>query len=144
MSFIQADVVSDDQRDQMNAMTLDKERAGYLLDNVIIPSLKVDIREPFYNFLEVLKEDENPVVKAIGDELRSRLGPPMPQPNPGQYPPPTGPAQYPPSTGQPYPTQYPQQPYPAQYPQQPYPAQYPQQPQPGQYPPPTRQPYPGQ
>ena len=121
MSFTQADVVSDDQRDKMNAMTLDKQRAGYLMDNVIIPTLKVDIREPFYNFLQVLEEDENVVVNAIAKDLRSLLGPPMPQP--GQ-----------PFSGQPYGGQpYPGQPYPGQpYAGQPYPGQpYAGQPYPG-------------
>ena len=114
----QVDVVSDDQREKMKAMTLDKDRAGYLLDHVIIPTLKVDIQEPFYNFLEVLEQDENVVVKKVAKDLRSLLGPPMPQPGqpfPGQ-------PQY---GGQPYPgqPQYGGQPYPAPpqvYPGQPY------------------------
>ena len=117
MSFTQVDVVSDDQREKMKAMTLDKERAGYLLDNVIIPTLKVDIREPFYNFLETLEQDENVVVKAVAKDLRSLLGPPMPQP--GQPLPPQ--QQY---SGQPYPAPpqtYPGQPYAQPYAGQPYP-----------------------
>ena len=117
MSFTQVDVVSDDQREKMKAMTLDKERAGYLLDNVIIPTLKVDIREPFYNFLETLEQDENVVVKAVAKDLRSLLGPPMPQP--GQPFPPQ--QQY---SGQPYPAPpqtYPGQPYAQPYAGQPYP-----------------------
>ena len=71
-------------------MKLDKQRAAYLMDTVIIPSLKLDIPEPFYSFLKVLEEEEdNLVLKAIADSLRSLLGPPMPQPQPsGQiYPP---------------------------------------------------------
>ena len=65
--------MSDDQRDQMKAMTLDKERAEYLIDNVIITSLKVDAREPFYDFLQVLEDGDNAVVKAVARDLRSQL-----------------------------------------------------------------------
>ena len=98
----------------MDIMSLDKERAGYLMDKIIIPSLKLDIAEPFYNFLEALEEEEdNVVIKKIAEELRSLLGPPMPQPSgctteqiypPGQtlasgqiYPPGQSPSSYPPS-----------------------------------------------
>ena len=80
MSFTQANVVSDDQRDKMNAMTSDKHRAVYLWDNVIVPTLKDDNREPFYNFLQVLEEDENVSVKVVSKKVRSFLRPPMPQP----------------------------------------------------------------
>ena len=69
--------MSDKQREQMDAMTLDKERAGYLLDSVIITSLKVDIHEPFYRFLQVLEEDHNPVVNVVADDLRSHLKQPQ-------------------------------------------------------------------
>ena len=55
--------MSDNQREQMNTMTSDKERAGYLLDTVIIAFLKVNIRETFDNFLQVIEDDNNPVVK---------------------------------------------------------------------------------
>ena len=93
--------MSDDQREQMNAMTLDKERAGYLMDNVIIPTLKVDCQEPFYNFLKILEDDDNPaVVKAVAKDLRSSLRlsaasqpygglvhPPYQGQTPQQYPP---------------------------------------------------------
>jgi len=69
----------------MDIMSLDKDRAGYLMDRIIIPSLKLDIVEPFYNFLEVLElEEDNVVVKVIAKDLRSLLGPPMPQPHGGQ------------------------------------------------------------
>ena len=69
--------MSDKQREQMNAMTLDKERAGYLLDSVIITSLKVDIQEPFYRFLQVLEDDHNPVVNVVANDLRSHLKQPQ-------------------------------------------------------------------
>ena len=107
----------------MDIMSLDKERAGYLIDRIIIPSLKLDIAEPFYNFLEALEEEEdNVVVKKIAEELRSLLGPPMPQPSgppAGQiYPPgarqphgPPNPGQL--SSGPPHPAQ-PYNPNPAQ------------------------------
>ena len=110
---LQAGVVSDDQREQMNAMTLDKERAGYLMDNVIIPTLKVDCQEPFYNFLKILEDDDNPaVVKAVAKDLRSLL-PPVTFASQGQYPTPY--PVYPPQAGQPHPA-YPPQPYAGQYP----------------------------
>ena len=126
---LQADVVSDDQREQMNAMTLDKERAGYLLDTVIITSLKVDIQETFYNFLQVLEDDDNPVVKVVANDLRSQLGPSMPpQPCEGSV--------HPPSQGQTPPQQYP--PYHRQTPHQQYP------PYQGQTPPQQYSPYQGQ
>ena len=67
--------MTDDQREQMNAMTLDKDRAGYLLDTVIIATLKVDIQEQFYNFLGVLVNYDNAVVKQIGNDLRMHLKP---------------------------------------------------------------------
>ena len=97
-------------------MTLDKQRAGYLMDTVIIPSLKLDIPEPFYSFLKVLEEEEdNLVLKAIADSLRSLLGPPMPQPHVGPpsgqiYPPgqASAPNQiYPPGQIYPPPSSYP-------------------------------------
>ena len=150
---LQADVVSDDQREQMNAMTLDKERAEYLLDTVIITSLKVDIQETFYNFLQVLEDDDNPVVKVVAKDLRSQLGPSMPpQPCEGSVHPPsqgqTPPQQYPPYHGQTPPQQYP--PYHRQTPPQQYPPyhrqtphqQYP--PYQGQTPPQQYPPYHGQ
>ena len=89
----------------MNAMRLDKERAGYLIDNVIIPTLKVDYQEPFYNFLKVLEDDDNPaVVKAVAKVLRSQLGLSMPpQPYDGLVHPPhqrQTPQQYSPYQGQ--------------------------------------------
>ena len=65
--------MTDDQREQMNAMTLDKDRAGYLLDTVIIATLKVDIQEQFYNFLGVLENYDNAVVKQVGNDLRMHL-----------------------------------------------------------------------
>ena len=67
----------------MNAMTSDKDRAEYLMNKVLIPSLKADVREPFYNFLQVLEDDDNPVVKAIVKDLRSHLRPSMPPQPPG-------------------------------------------------------------
>ena len=123
--------MSDDQREQMNAMKLDKERAEYLLDSVITPALKVDFQELFYNFLQVLENDDNPVVKVVAKDVRSQLGTStVSQPNPGQPPPgqqPHTPQSYPgqPNSVQPYPPQpYPMQPYPPQpYPMQPYPTQ---------------------
>ena len=65
--------MTDDQRKQINEMTVDKERAGYLLDTVIIATLKVDYRELFYNFLGVLEDYNSPVVKQIGNDLRVHL-----------------------------------------------------------------------
>ena len=168
LKLLQVGVVSDNQRAQMKAMESDKERAEYLIDNVITPSLKIDILEPFYDFLQVLEGEDNSVVKAVAKDLRSQLGPSMPQPlhgvsvhppsqgqTPQQYPPSQGqtPQQYPPSQGQTsqqYPPsqgqtsqQYP--PYQGQTPQQypPYQGQTPQQYPPylGQTPPQQYPPY---
>ena len=94
----------------MEVMALDKQRAAYLMDTVIIPSLKLDIPEPFYSFLKVLEEEEdNLVLKTIAESLRSLLGPPMPQPYGGQPYTPGQPQHY--ATGQPY---APRAPYPGQ------------------------------
>ena len=69
--------MSDNQKEQMIAMTLDKERAGYLLDSVIIATLKIDIQESFYKFLQVLEDDHNPVVKVVANDLRLYLKQPQ-------------------------------------------------------------------
>ena len=62
----------------MNAMKSDKERAGYLMDTVIIPILKNNTSwVPFYKFLKVLLNDGNPAVKVVAKELRSHLRPSM-------------------------------------------------------------------
>ena len=151
--------MSDDQREQMKAMTLDKERAEYLIDNVIITSLKVDADKPFYDFLQVLEEEEDSaVVKAVARDLRSQLGPSMPQPPvqqayvPQSYSGQPGQPLY--NGGLPYPTQpyLVHQPYPpAPYPPQPYygtgqppPGQFYSGPNPVQSYPPQGQPYPTQ
>ena len=153
----------------MNAMTLDKDRAEYLVDEVIIPSLKLDIREPFDNFLQVLEDDDNPVVIAIVKSLKSYLAGSIPPQRKGSLPhqpysfpvgpdSPRQPYRYiDPSPGQPYPGQpYPGQTYSGQsYPvppspgyqhqpsyfEQSYPGSTPGQPYPGSNP---GQPYPGQ
>ena len=105
----------------MNAMTLDKERAGYLIDNVIITTLKVDSQETFYNFLQVLENDDNPVVKVVANDLRSQLGPSMPpQPYGGSVHPPTQgqmPQPYPPYWGHSEMAQPPQPYQPCPFPQ---------------------------
>ena len=71
----------------MNVKKLDKDRAEYLIDTVIIPSLEVGAKESFTNFLKVLGEDDSPISKEILKDLNTHLGPsqpyqgpPMPQP----------------------------------------------------------------
>ena len=88
----------------MNVMTLDKDRAEYLIDTVIIPSLEVGAKESFTNFLKVLGEDDSPISKEVLKDLNTHLGPSYSfqtgHPHHG-YPP----QSYPPQTSQSYPEQ---------------------------------------
>ena len=70
----------------MNAMTLDKDRASYLLDSVIIPSLKLDIHDVFDAFLHVLEEDDSPIIKRLYEDLKSYLELSLSQPSPAHPP----------------------------------------------------------
>ena len=55
----------------MDAMRLDKDRASFLLDKVIIPSLKLDVRDLFDAFLRVLEERDD--TKQLCEDLKLHL-----------------------------------------------------------------------
>ena len=69
--------MSDEDVVRMDSMKLDKDRAKYLIETVVA-SLRYDFRERFYNFLQVLEEEDNPVVKVVAKDMRSQLEPSMP------------------------------------------------------------------
>ena len=52
-------------------MRLDKDRASYLLDKVIIPSLKLDVHDLFDGFLRVLEQYDE--TKELCENLKLHL-----------------------------------------------------------------------
>ena len=68
-------------------MKLDKDRASYLLDKIIIPSLKLDIQDLFNGFLRVLEQHDE--TKKLCEDLKLNLKYLLSQPSehpPLQYP----------------------------------------------------------
>ena len=72
MSLFQAKVIIERQNEVMDAMRLDKDRASYLLDKVIIPSLKLDVHDLFDAFLRVLEEHDDDT-KQLCEDLKLYL-----------------------------------------------------------------------
>ena len=73
--------------EEMYTMKLDKDRASYLLDKVIIPSLKLDIHDLFDGFLRVLEQHDE--TKELCEDLKLNLKHLLSQPSelpPLQYP----------------------------------------------------------
>ena len=69
--MFQAKVIIERQNEVMDAMRLDKDRASYLLDKVVIPSLKLDVRDLFDAFLRVLEERDD--TKHLYEDLKLHL-----------------------------------------------------------------------
>ena len=63
----------------MDAMILDKDRASYLLDKVIIPSLKLDVHDLFDGFLRVLEQRDE--TKELCEDLKLHLRQSLSQPS---------------------------------------------------------------
>ena len=63
-------VITDDDKKIMEIKPLEKDRVMYLLDEVLMRSLKSDYGKKYNGFLEVLQESDDPLAK----ELTKKLG----------------------------------------------------------------------
>lgn len=72
LSLFQAKVIIERQSEVMVTMKLDKDRASYLLDKVIIPSLKLDVHDLFDAFMRVLEEHDVDT-KRLCEDLKLHL-----------------------------------------------------------------------
>jgi len=52
-----------------STIPLESDKMGYLLDNIILPSLESGVIIKFKLFLEVMEESDDPVTRAIGSQL---------------------------------------------------------------------------
>ena len=63
------DVVTPQQMEIIKTTNLKSDKMMYLLNSVIIPSLRVGIIDKFKSFLEVCEESDDVIVQAVGKKL---------------------------------------------------------------------------
>ena len=69
-SLFAKDVITSEDKDTISQIKLlECDKMQYLLDRVIIPSLKAGIIEKFKLFLEVMEESEDLTTKTVGQRL---------------------------------------------------------------------------
>ena len=61
-------VITDEEKIQMNEMNK-KERIEYLLDNVIIPSLRSGHSKKYINFIDVMKNSEDTLLQSRASKM---------------------------------------------------------------------------
>ena len=65
-------LLSSDHKERLQALTTKKERAKYFLDEVIEPGLKVGCTEQFDKMLAVMVKSDDPPVRFLANEMKSR------------------------------------------------------------------------
>ena len=65
------DIITAKEKKEIKAISreLEEERMEYFLDNIIIPSLKINHAFKFKGFLKVLEESDNPVLTTAAKNL---------------------------------------------------------------------------
>ena len=70
-------LLSSNHKDRLQALTTKKERVKYFLDEVIEPGLQVGCMEQFDEMLAVMVKSDDPPVKFLANEIKSRdIAPP--------------------------------------------------------------------
>ena len=70
-------LLSSNHKERLQALTTKKERAKCFLDEVIEPGIKVDCMEQFYEMLAVMVKSDDPPVRFLAKEMKSRgIAPP--------------------------------------------------------------------
>ena len=70
-------LLSSNHKDRLQALSTNKERAKCFLDEVIEPGLKVGYMDQFYEMLAVMVKSDDPPVKFLANEMKSRdIAPP--------------------------------------------------------------------
>lgn len=68
-SLYQYDVITQEQMEIIRQKSLKSEKMMYLLNDVILPSVRVGDIEKFQNLLKVFAESEDTTVQAVGRKL---------------------------------------------------------------------------
>ena len=64
------DVITSDEKDIIDTtIPLRNKKMQYIIDKVIIPSLKVGTITKFKNFLEAMERSEDPTIQEVGSRL---------------------------------------------------------------------------
>lgn len=72
-SLIQKNVVNGHYKERMDQLTRTRKTA-YLLNDIVIPSLKANVLKVFELLLEAMEEAEDITCQSLATELNSRLG----------------------------------------------------------------------
>ena len=72
ISLYQKDVITLEEKINMGELK-ERKRMEYLLDRIIIPSLKSDYSHKYINFLNVMKSSDDGLVKNVASDLISLL-----------------------------------------------------------------------
>ena len=65
-------MLSSSHKDRLQALATKKERAKYFLDEVIEPGLQVGYMDQFDEMLAVMVKSDDPLVKFLANEIKSR------------------------------------------------------------------------
>ena len=65
-------LLSSNHKDRLQALTTKKERAKYFLDEVIEPGLQVGYMDQFDEMLAIMMKSDDPLVKFLANEIKSR------------------------------------------------------------------------
>ena len=72
ISLFQKDVITLEEKITMGELK-ERKRMEYLLDRIIMPSLKSDYSSKYINFLNVMKSSDDVLVKNVASDLISLL-----------------------------------------------------------------------
>ena len=71
--FYSKNLLSDDHKYKLDALTTDREKAEYFLDKVIKPGLQIDYTEQFDEMLLIMQDSDDPPVKYLANEVKKFL-----------------------------------------------------------------------
>lgn len=71
--FYSRNLLSDDHKCKLDALTNEKERAEYFLDKVIKPGLQIDYTKQFDEMLLIMQSSDDPLVKYLADEVKKAI-----------------------------------------------------------------------
>jgi len=67
--FYSRNLLSNDHKSKLDAMTGDKEKVEYFLDKVINPGLQIGYTKQFDEMLLIMQNSDDPPVKYLADEI---------------------------------------------------------------------------
>ena len=69
VGLYQRDVITSEEKEIIEGISLRSKKMEYIIDKIIIPSLKAEIIKKFKNFLEAMEDSEDTTVKDVGSRL---------------------------------------------------------------------------